>query len=71
MDFVDKAIKVADEFLESGTIVTTVGYANKRREETQAEPAAHPRIPMAVLVDGQSASASEIVAGALKNLIER
>ena len=64
----DKAIKVADEFLESGTIVTTVGYANKRREETRAEPAAQPRIPMAVLVDGQSASASEIVAGALKNL---
>jgi carboxyl-terminal processing protease len=64
----DKAIKVADEFLESGTIVTTVGYANKRREETRAEPAEQPRIPMAVLVDGQSASASEIVAGALKNL---
>lgn len=64
----DKAIKVADEFLESGTIVTTVGYANKRREETRAEPPAQPRIPMAVLVDGQSASASEIVAGALKNL---
>lgn len=64
----DKAIKIADEFLESGTIVTTVGYANKRREETRAEAAAQPRIPMAVLVDGQSASASEIVAGALKNL---
>ncbi len=64
----DKAIKIADEFLETGTIVTTVGYANKRREETRAEPAAQPHIPMAVLVDGQSASASEIVAGALKNL---
>ena len=64
----DKAIKVADEFLESGTIVTTVGYANKRREETRADSAAQPRIPIAVLVDGQSASASEIVAGALKNL---
>lgn len=64
----DKAIRVADEFLESGTIVTTVSFANKQREEKRATPTAQPRIPIAVLVDGQSASASEIVAGALKNL---
>ena len=64
----DKAIKIADEFLESGTIVTTVGFANKQREEKRATPSAQPHFPMAVLVDGSSASASEIVAGALKNL---
>jgi carboxyl-terminal processing protease len=64
----DQAIKVADEFVDTGTIVSTVGYAGKQREDKRANPGSQPKVPMAVLVNHGSASASEIVAGALKNL---
>ncbi|MCK6576061.1 S41 family peptidase [Myxococcota bacterium] len=64
----DQAIKIADRFIESGDIVTTVGYGDKLREPKVAMRAGTEEpYPLVVLVDRNSASASEIVAGALKN----
>ena len=64
----DQAVKVADRFLDGGVIVTTKGRGGKHVEMEKAHPkGTEPRYPMVVLVDGGTASASEIVAGALQD----
>jgi carboxyl-terminal processing protease len=64
----DQAAQIADRFLDDGVIVATQGASEARDEKRATRPGTEPDYPIVVLVNGQSASASEIVAGALKNL---
>jgi carboxyl-terminal processing protease len=63
-----ECVKLADRFLDEGVIVSTQGRTGDDRRSLKAERGnTLPPIPLAVLVNEGTASASEIFAGAMKD----
>lgn len=63
--YLEQAVSIADAFIQEGNIVYTVGKTGKKNEY-KATPG-KTKVPMVLLINGNSASASEVLVGALKD----
>jgi carboxyl-terminal processing protease len=61
------AVEVADKFISAGSIVSTRGRNSHENFDYRAHAVGTWRVPLIVLIDGDTASASEIFAGAIRD----
>ena len=61
------SVEIADKFVANGRIVSTRGRSQAETFDYRAHRAGTWRVPLVVLIDGDSASASEIFAAAIKD----
>ena len=64
---VEQSVSVSDIFLDKGTIVTTESRGKEIDKYEAHKDGTEPHFPIIIMVDGGTASAAEIVAGALKD----
>lgn len=64
------AIEVANLFIDEGIIVSTRGRENKNAKYYTADGTGAINLPLVIMIDGQTASAAEVLAGALQDQVQ-